>query len=91
MSVLRRTVFTLAGIAVPFRRNAQHEYNCLRPGEDWDDTSRVLLDVVDITKGMSEYEKGMMDGVPGRIRTCDLALRRGARYPAVPLGRARII
>ena len=24
-------------------------------------------------------------GVPGRIRTCDLPLRRGSRYPAAPL------
>ncbi len=36
-------------------------------------------------------EMRLRDGVPGRIRTCDLALRRGARYPAVPLGRACII
>lgn len=25
-------------------------------------------------------------GVPGKIRTCDLPLRRGPRYPAAPLG-----
>ena len=25
-------------------------------------------------------------GVPGRIRTCDLPLRRGPRYPAALLG-----
>ncbi len=28
-------------------------------------------------------------GAPGRIRTCDLPLRRGPRYPAVPPGRVR--
>ena len=28
-------------------------------------------------------------GVPGRIRTCDLPLRRGLRYPAVPPGPER--
>lgn len=25
-------------------------------------------------------------GAPNRIRTCDLSLRRGSRYPAVPPG-----
>lgn len=27
---------------------------------------------------------GFKDGAPDRIRTCDLSLRRGLRYPAVP-------
>jgi len=27
---------------------------------------------------------GFEIGAPGRIRTCDLSLRRGPRYPAVP-------
>ena len=31
------------------------------------------------------------NGAPGRIRTCDLSLRRGSRYPAVPPGRVGYI
>ncbi len=31
-----------------------------------------------------------MNGAPSRIRTYDLSLRRGLRYPAVPWGRNQI-
>ena len=35
----------------------------------------------------AQRSKPEMDGVPGRVRTCNLLLRREPRYPVVPRGR----
>ncbi len=47
--------------------------------------SRILYVEKSQTQRVKRYLN--TDGVPGRIRTADLPLRRGLRYPSVPPGR----